>query len=152
MNFEEAKTQLKINVGKNKKFELAEKKANKIKDAINKTSIEQVSKKFNLDLRGVSPFNRIQPDDSEIPLPLISDMFKSKIKEVLIHNKGKDEILIAQVASIEDGYDIKKKKDIKDFSQRVEDDMSIDLLAQFSEILRQKYKISINDDVIDSLN
>jgi len=46
----------------------------------------------------------------------------------------------------------KKKKDIKDFSKRVEDDMSIDLLAQFSEILRQKYKISINDDVIDSLN
>jgi len=152
MNFEEAKTQLKINVGKNKKFQLAEKKANKIKDAINKTSIEQVSKKFNLDLRGVSPFNRIQPDDSEIPLPLISVIFKSKIKEVLIHNKGKDEILIAQVASIEDGYDKEKKKDIKDFSQRVEDDMSIDLLAQFSEILRQKYKISINDDVIDSLN
>ncbi len=152
MNFNEAKIQLIQNVSKNKKFELAEKKAKKIKDFIDKTSIEQASRKFNLDLRGVPPFNRIQPDDSEIPLPLLSDIFKSNLKEILIHNKGKDEILIAQVASIEDGYNKEKKKLIDDFSKRIEDDMSIDLLAQFSEILRQKYKISINDDVIDTLN
>ena len=44
------------------------------------------------------------------------------------------------------------RKKIKSFTSKIEDDMSIDLLAQFSEILRQKYKISINDDVIDSLN
>tara|TARA_B100000989_G_scaffold296228_1_gene279018 strand:- start:607 stop:2496 length:1890 start_codon:yes stop_codon:yes gene_type:complete len=152
MKFKEAEMQLIKNVKKNKKFELAKIKANQIKNVINETSIEQASKKFDLDLRGVSPFNRIQPDDSEIPLPLISDIFKSKLKDVLIHNKGKEEILIAQVASIEDAYNKEKKTDIKDFSKRIEDDMSIDLLAQFSEILRQKYKISINDDVIDSLN
>ena len=30
--------------------------------------------------------------------------------------------------------------------------LTIDLLAQFSEALRKKYKITINDDVIDQLN
>ena len=40
----------------------------------------------------------------------------------------------------------------KAFNKRIEDDMSVDLLSQFSEVLRKKYKISINDDVIDQLN
>ena len=97
------------------------------------------------------PFNRIQPDDSELPLPLISQIFKTKLNDVVSYNKGEDEIIIAQTASISNSYgsDI---SEIQSFSERVENDMSIDLLAQFSEILRQKYKISINDDVIDTLN
>ena len=44
------------------------------------------------------------------------------------------------------------KKELNDFSSRIKDDITIDLLAQFSEALRKKYKITINDDVIDQLN
>ena len=35
---------------------------------------------------------------------------------------------------------------------QMKEDLTIDLLAQFSEALRKKYKITINDDVIDQLN
>ena len=35
--------------------------------------------------------------------------------------------------------------------QKNKEDLSLDLLAQFST-LRKKYKITINDDVIDQLN
>ena len=38
------------------------------------------------------------------------------------------------------------------FEKKLKDDLTIDLLAQFSEALRKKYKITINDDVIDQLN
>ena len=44
------------------------------------------------------------------------------------------------------------KNELKEFSTRVKDDITIDLLVQFSEALRKKYKITINDDVIDQLN
>ena len=37
-------------------------------------------------------------------------------------------------------------------TKKIKDDLTIDLLAQFSEALRKKYKITINDDVIDQLN
>ena len=40
----------------------------------------------------------------------------------------------------------------KDYETKLKDDLTIDLLAQFSEALRKKYKITINDDVIDQLN
>ncbi len=43
-------------------------------------------------------------------------------------------------------------KEIKELSNKIKDDLTIDLLAQFSEALRKKYKITINDDVIDQLN
>ena len=46
----------------------------------------------------------------------------------------------------------KDKKEIKELSNKIKDDLTIDLLAQFSEALRKKYKITINDDVIDQLN
>ena len=42
--------------------------------------------------------------------------------------------------------------EISDFTKKIKDDLTIDLLAQFSEALRKKYKITINDDVIDQLN
>ena len=46
----------------------------------------------------------------------------------------------------------KDKKEIKELSNKIKDDLTIDLLAQFSEALRKKYKITINDDVINQLN
>ena len=46
----------------------------------------------------------------------------------------------------------KDKKEIKELSNKIKDELTIDLLAQFSEALRKKYKITINDDVIDQLN
>lgn len=151
MTFEEAKDKVEQNLIKKMKFKAAEEKVTKIKSMIKNESIELVASKYKLELRGVPPFNRIQPDDSELPLPLISQIFKTKLNDVVSYNKGEDEIIIAQTASISNSYgsDI---SEIQSFSERVENDMSIDLLAQFSEILRQKYKISINDDVIDTLN
>ena len=44
------------------------------------------------------------------------------------------------------------KKKLKNSQKKIKDDLTIDLLAQFSEALRKKYKITINDDVIDQLN
>ena len=113
--------------------------------------IEKIAVRYNLELRGVSNFNRIQPDDSELPLPLISKVFDSKINEVLVHPRDKIDVLLAQTASITNSYG-KNKDDLESFKKKIQDDMSIDILAQFSEILRQKYKISINDDVINQLN
>ena len=49
-------------------------------------------------------------------------------------------------------FNILDNKEINEFSKRIKDDITVDLLAQFSEALRKKYKITINDDVIDQLN
>ena len=46
----------------------------------------------------------------------------------------------------------KDEKEVKELSDKIKDDLTIDLLAQFSEALRKKYKITINDDVINQLN
>ena len=58
---------------------------------------------------------------------------------------------MVQVSEIINAYG-KNKDDMISFNDRVEDDMSVDLLAQFSEVLRKKYKIFINDNVINQLN
>ena len=71
--------------------------------------------------------------------------------EINIEKKGENEIIISQTAEILDNL-ATNKKEIKEFSQKIKDDLTIDLLAQFSEALRKKYKITINDDVIDQLN
>ena len=86
-----------------------------------------------------------------MPIPLISKIFDSKIGEINIEKKGENEIIISQTAEILDNL-ASNKKEIKEFSQKIKDDLTIDLLAQFSEALRKKYKITINDDVIDQLN
>ena len=65
--------------------------------------------------------------------------------------KGTDQIVVAQTAEILKDL-IKDDKEIRDFTNKIKDDLTIDLLAQFSEALRKKYKITINDDVIDQLN
>ena len=70
---------------------------------------------------------------------------------MIIYEKNEEEVIIVQIADIIDTYG-SDKSELKQFKTKVADDMSIDLLAQFSEILRQKFKISINDDVIDQLN
>ena len=152
MNLEEAKDLVRKNVIREKQFKSIQQLAETIKGEVLKSGkIEEVAKKYNLEIRGVAPFNRISPDDSELPLPLISNIFKEKIKGVATYEKNNEEIIIAQVASISNSYG-NNKDELKSFTSKIEDDMSIDLLAQFSEILRKKYKISINDDVINQLN
>ena len=152
MTFNEAKSLVKKNVIREKQFNGVQRTAKIIKKEIEDSGrIEKIAKKYKLEVRGVAPFNRINPDDSELPLPLISDIFKEKLKGVTLFERNKEEIIIAQVASITNSYG-KNKEDLKSFTSKIEDDMSIDLLAQFSEILRKKYKISINDDVINQLN
>ena len=82
---------------------------------------------------------------------MIDKIFTSKLSDILIHNRSDQEVIVSQVEEIINAYG-KDKSDMKAFNKRIEDDMSVDLLSQFSEVLRKKYKISINDDVIDQLN
>ena len=60
-------------------------------------------------------------------------------------------MIVAQTAEILDNLS-NDQNEISDFTKKIKDDLTIDLLAQFSEALRKKYKITINDDVIDQLN
>ena len=151
MSIEEARPIVISELKKNSRFQKALEFAKKLKLEIESNSIENVTSKYNLELKGVAPFNRIRPDDSELPLPLIDKIFNSKLSDILIHNRSDQEVIVSQVEEIIDAYG-KDKSDMKAFNKRIEDDMSVDLLSQFSEVLRKKYKISINDDVIDQLN
>ena len=136
---------------KKKQYKNALDLANRMKNEIDLGSIELVAKKYSFDLKGIAPFNRITPDDSEIPIVLIDKIFDAKLNDVLIHSRLEDEVIVTQVEEIINAYG-KDIEDMKSFNQRIEDDMSVDLLAQFSEVLRKKYKISINDNIIDQLN
>ena len=108
-------------------------------------------KKLNLEIKGVQPFSRILPDSSVLPIPLISKIFESKIKDINYVKRGQTEIIVAQTAEIKNDL-VNDKSELKEFETKLKDDLTIDLLAQFSEALRKKYKITINDDVIDQLN
>ena len=128
------------------------KRANEIQRTIKTDKdFRNMAKKNNLEIKGVKPFTRILPDSSDLPIPLISKIFDSKLNDVNIETRGPNEIIIAQTVEIIDSL-VKDKKELNDFSSRIKDDITIDLLAQFSEALRKKYKITINDDVIDQLN
>ena len=152
IKFKEARPKAERKLIEKSQYEFALSKANKIKEEINTgTKIEEISSQYNLKIKGVAPFNRIQPDTSELPLPLVSKIFETKINNAVIHSIQEEEIIIAQVAEIINAYG-NDKEGLKSFNERIEDDMSVDLLSQFSEILRKKYKISINDDVINQLN
>ena len=151
MSIEEARPIVVSELKKDSRFQKALEFAKKLKLEIESNSIENVTNKYKLELKGVAPFNRIRPDDSELPLPLIDKIFTSKLSDILIHNRSDQEVIVSQVEEIIDAYG-KDKSDMKAFNKRIEDDMSVDLLSQFSEVLRKKYKISINDDVIDQLN
>lgn len=146
-----AKPMILEKLKKKKQYENALDLANRMKKEIDLGSIELVAKKYSFDLKGIAPFNRITPDDSEIPIVLIDKIFDAKLNEVLIHSRLENEIIVTQVEEIINAYG-KNIEDMKSFNQRIEDDMSVDLLAQFSEVLRKKYKISINDNIIDQLN
>ena len=71
--------------------------------------------------------------------------------DINIEKRGNSEILVTKTAEILNNLS-SDEKEIKEFTKKIKDDLTIDLLAQFSEALRKKYKITINDDVIDQLN
>jgi hypothetical protein len=145
---EEVKSELSNKLKKEK----AMKRANEIQRTIKTDKdFSIMAKKNNLEIKGVKPFTRILPDSSDLPIPLISKIFESKLYDVNIETRGPNEIILAQTAEIIDSL-VKDRKELDDFSSKIKDDITIDLLAQFSEALRKKYKITINDDVIDQLN
>ena len=134
------------------KKEKALKRANVLEKKIkSQEDFIKISKKNNLEIKGVKPFTRILPDSSELPIPLISKIFESILYDVNISERGPNEIIIAQTVEIINKL-VEDKSELKEFTKRVKDDVTVDLLAQFSEALRKKYKITINDDVIDQLN
>ena len=134
------------------KLQKALKKADTIKNQVaNGGKFEILAKSYNLDIKGVKPFTRILPDSSDLPIPLISKIFDSKIGEVNFEKRGGNEIIVVQTAEILNTLS-ENQAEKTEFSKKIRDDLTIDLLAQFSEALRKKYKITINDDVIDQLN
>ena len=152
LSLEEARTEVIDKLTFKLKQENASKKAQSIQVKVKKgEKFTDIASALNLEIKGVKPFTRVLPDSSELPIPLISKIFDSKIGEINIEKKGENEIIISQTAEILDNL-ATNKKEIKEFSQKIKDDLTIDLLAQFSEALRKKYKITINDDVIDQLN
>ena len=134
------------------KLKNAQDRAEKIKNEIsNGKSFKDVANKYKLEIKGVKPFTRVLPDSSELPIPLISKIFDSDLADINIEKRGNSEIIIAKTAEILNNLS-SDEKEIKEFTKKIKDDLTIDLLAQFSEALRKKYKITINDDVIDQLN
>ena len=134
------------------KLKNAQDKAEKIKNEIsNGQSFKDVANNYKLEIKGVKPFTRVLPDSSELPIPLISKIFDSNLGDINIEKRGNSEIIIAKTAEILNNLS-SDEKEIKEFTKKIKDDLTIDLLAQFSEALRKKYKITINDDVIDQLN
>ena len=152
LTLEESLEEVKKELSNKLKKEKAMKRANEIQRTIkNDKDFRLMAKKNKLEIKGVQPFTRILPDSSDLPIPLISKIFDSELFDVNIETRGPNEIIIAQTVEIIDSL-VKNKKELEEFSTRVKDDITIDLLAQFSEALRKKYKITINDDVIDQLN
>ncbi|MAI59495.1 MAG: hypothetical protein CMM92_00560 [Rickettsiales bacterium] len=152
LSLEESLEEVKSQLSNKLKKEKAMKRANEIQRTIKTDKdFSIMAKKNNLEIKGVKPFTRILPDSSDLPIPLISKIFESRLYDVNIETRGPNEIILAQTVEIIDSL-VKDKKELDDFSSRIKDDITIDLLAQFSEALRKKYKITINDDVIDQLN
>ena len=153
LNFEESKNKILEMITLRNQTKKALKKAEKIKNKVEskKITFNNQAKKLNLEIKGVQPFSRILPDSSVLPIPLISKIFESKIKDVNYVKRGQTEVIVAQTAEIKNDL-VNDKSELKEFEIKLKDDLTIDLLAQFSEALRKKYKITINDDVIDQLN
>ena len=153
LNFEESKNKILEMITLRKQTNKALKKAEKIKNAVEskKITFNDQAKKLNLEIKGVQPFSRILPDSSVLPIPLISKIFESKIKDINYVKRGQTEVIVAQTAEIKNDL-VNDKSELKEFEIKLKDDLTIDLLAQFSEAIRKKYKITINDDVIDQLN
>ena len=152
LSFEDSKKLVKEELTAKVQFEKAMKKAEDIKTRVkNGEKFENIARQNKLELKGVKPFSRILPDSSKLPVPLISKIFESQIGDVNIEQLGTNEIVVAKTVEILNDLS-KDKKEIKELSNKIKDDLTLDLLAQFSEALRKKYKITINDDVINQLN
>ena len=152
LSFEDSKKLVKEELTAKVQFEKAMKKAEEIKKRVKKgEKFENIARQNKLELKGVKPFSRILPDSSKLPVPLISKIFESQIGDVNIGQLGTNEIVVAKTVEILNDLS-KDKKEIKELSNKIKDDLTLDLLAQFSEALRKKYKITINDDVINQLN
>ena len=152
LSFEDSKNLIKEELISKLQFEEAMNKAKDIKKRVdNGESFENLAIQNKAELKGVKPFSRILPDSSQLPIPLISKIFDSQIGDINIEQRGTNEIVVAKTAEIFDNLS-KDEKEIKELSQKIKDDLTLDLLAQFSEALRKKYKITINDDVINQLN
>ena len=152
LTFDESKELVRKKLIFDLKLKNAQDKADKIKNEIsNGKSFKDVANKYKLEIKGVKPFTRVLPDSSELPIPLISKIFDSNLGDINIEKRGNSEIIIAKTAEILNNLS-SDEKEIKEFTKKIKDDLTIDLLAQFSEALRKKYKITINDDVIDQLN
>ena len=152
LTLEESLERVKSELSSKLKKEKAMNRANEIQRTVKTDKdFRRMAKKNKIEIKGVKPFTRILPDNSDLPIPLISKIFDSRLYDLNIETRGPNEIIIAQTVEIIDSL-VKDKKELEDFSTRVKDDITIDLLAQFSEALRKKYKITINDDVIDQLN
>ena len=152
LKFLEAKPQVSEELKATLRLDKAQKKALNVKKEVQDgKSFEQVAKKYGLEIKGVKPFTRILPDSSELPIPIISKIFESEINDINIEKRGPYEVVVAQTVEILDDL-VEDESELSEFTQRVKDDITVDLLAQFSEALRKKYKITINDDVIDQLN
>ncbi len=152
LSFKEAKNDIIKKLTFDLKSQKALKKAEMIKNKVESgDDFKALASSFKLDIKGVKPFTRILPDSSELPIPLISKIFDSEIGAINFERRGGSEVIVAQTAEILNTLS-EDKTEIKDFTKKIKDDLTIDLLAQFSEALRKKYKITINDDVIDQLN
>ena len=126
--------------------------AESIKKKVEKgEKFEDLAIQNKVELKGVKPFSRILPDNSQLPIPLISKIFDSKIGDINVEQRGTNEIIVAKTVEILNNLS-KDEKEVKELSDKIKDDLTIDLLAQFSEALRKNYKITINDDVINQLN
>ena len=152
MTFEEAMDLAREKLILEKKIESAKQKAEKIiKMVSDGKKFNKVASQYSLELKGNKPFKRILPDNSELPIPLISKIFDSKLGDVNYEQRGGSEFVVAQTAQIINTIE-NTENELKEFSDKIREDLSLDLLAQFSEALRKKYKITINDSVIDQLN
>lgn len=152
LEFDEAKKLVKLALIKKLKLDSASNKADQIKNEIKQGSkFSAVAKKYSLEIKGVKPFSRVLPDSSELPIPLISKIFDSKLGDVNIIQRGETEFVVAQTVEILNDL-ANDPSEIKGFTKKIKEDLTLDMLAQFSEALRKKYKITINDDVIDQLN
>ena len=80
----------------------------------------------------------------------MSKIFDSKINEINIELRGPNEIVVAQTVEIINDL-ANEKSEIKEFTQRIRDDVTVDLLAQFSEALRKKYKCFLIEDSCHAL-
>ena len=79
-----------------------------------------------------------------IGVPGQRKIFNSKIGDINIEQRGTNEIVVAKTVEILNNLS-KDEKEIKELSDKIKDDLTIDLLAQFSEALRKKYKITMGN-------